>query len=183
MNIINFNFPLDYVLLIIAILFIIFSAWKGLIQSILGLLTWVGSIIITLYSYNAFSNFIDTQLLKIKLFQNYEMISNIISIIISIPVIFLISLFILKKVRKFLSSDLDRQIFGIIIDKVFGVIYGLIFTYFIYSTILFTLNKFNFEDLNQWFFDNSQILSLINNINEQYIYELFPVIENKGTIN
>jgi len=57
---------LDYVLLIIAILFIIFSAWKGLIQSILGLLTWVGSIIITLYSYNAFSNFIDTQLLKIK---------------------------------------------------------------------------------------------------------------------
>ena len=179
MNIINFNFPLDYVLLIIAILFIIFSAWKGLIQSILGLLTWVGSIIITLYSYNAFSNFIDTQLLKIKLFQNYEMISNIISIIISIPVIFLISLFILKKVRKFLSSDLDRQIFGIIIDKVFGIIYGLVFTYFIYSTILFTLNKFNFEDLNQWFFDNSQILNIINNINEQYIYEFLPITENK----
>ena len=179
MNIINFNFPLDYVLLIIAILFIIFSIWKGLIQSILGLLTWVGSIIITLYSYNAFSNFIDTQLLKIKLFQNYEMISNIISIIISIPVIFLISLFILKKVRKFLSSDLDKQIFGIIIDKVFGVIYGLIFTYFIYSTILFTFNKFNFEDLNQWFTNNSQILRLINNLNEQYIYELIDVIENE----
>ena len=179
MNIINFNFPLDYVLLIIAILFIIFSAWKGLVQSILGLLTWVGSIIITLYSYNAFSNFLYTQLLKIKLFQNYEMISNILSIIISIPVTFLISLFILKKIRKFLSSDLDKQIFGIIIDKVFGVIYGLIFTYFIYSTILFTFNKFNFEDLNQWFFDNSQILSLINNINEQYIYELLPFIENE----
>ena len=179
MNIINFNFPLDYILLIIAILFIIFSTWKGLIQSILGLLTWIGSIIITLYSYNAFSNFIDTQLLKIKLFQNYEIISNILSIIISIPVIFLISLFILKKVRKVLSSDLDKQIFGIIIDKVFGVIYGLIFTYFIYSTILFTFNKFNFEDLNQWFIDNSQILSIINNINEQYIYELLPVIENE----
>ena len=69
MNIINFNFPLDYVLLIIAILFIIFSAWKGLIQSILGLLTWVGSIIITLYSYNTFSNFLDTQLLKIELLE------------------------------------------------------------------------------------------------------------------
>ena len=179
MNIINFNFPLDYVLLIIAILFIIFSTWKGLIQSILGLLTWVGSIIITLYSYNTFSNFIDTQLLKIKLFQNYEIISNILSVIISIPVIFLISLFILKKVRKFLSSDLDKQIFGIIIDKVFGVLYGLIFTYFIYSTILFTFNKFNFEDLNQWFIDNSQILSIINNINEQYIYELLPFIENE----
>ena len=180
MNIININFPLDYVLLIITILFIIFSAWKGLIQSILGLLTCVGSIIITLYSYNAFSNFINTQLLKIKLFQNYEMMSNIISIIISIPVIFLISLFILKKVRKFLSSDLDKQIFGIIIDKVFGVIYGLIFTYFIYSTILFTFNKFNFEDLNQWFIDNSQILNIINNINEQYIYGLLPLAVNGG---
>ena len=179
MNIANFNFPLDYVLLIIAILFIIFSAWKGFIQSILGLLTWVGSIIITLYSYNAFSNFLDTQLLKIKLFQNYEMISNLLSIIISIPVIFLISLFILKKIRKFLSSDLDKQIFGIMIDKIFGVLYGLIFTYFIYSTILFACNKFDFEDLNQWFFDNSQILSLINNINEKHIYELIPAIENE----
>jgi uncharacterized membrane protein required for colicin V production len=178
-NIINFNFPLDYVLIIIALLFIIFSSWKGLIQSILGLLTWVGSIIITLYSYNAFSNFIDTQLLKIKLFQNYEMMSNIISIIISIPIIFLISLFILKKVRKILSSDLDKQILGIIIDKAFGVLYGLIFTYFIYSTILFTFNKFNFEDLNQWFINNSQILSTINNINELYIYELLPITENK----
>ena len=179
MNTITFNFPLDYVLLIIAILFIIFSTWKGLIQSILGLLTWVGSIIITLYSYNEFSNFIDTQLLKIKLFQNYEIISNILSIIISIPVIFLVSLFILKRVKKFLSSDLDKQIYGIIIDKVFGVIYGLIFTYFIYSTILFTLNKFNFEDLNQWFIDNSQILNTINNTNEQYLYELLPTIENE----
>ena len=179
MNIINFNFPLDYILLVIAILFIIISAWKGIIQSILGLLTWVGSIIITLYSYNAFSNFIDSQLLKIKIFQNYEMISNIISIMISIPVIFLISLFILRKVRKFLSSDLDKQIFGIIIDKVFGILYGLIFTYFIYSTILFTFNKFNFEDLNQWFIDNSQILSTINNTNEQYLYELLPTIEDE----
>ena len=179
MNTINFNFPIDYILFIIAILFIIISTWKGLIQSILGLMTWVGSIIITLYSYNSFSNFLDTQLLKIKLFQNFEMVSNIISIIISIPVIFLISLFILKKIRKFLSSDLDKQIFGIIIDKVFGVLYGLIFTYFIYSTILFTLNKFKFEDLNQWFINNSQILSIINNTNEQYIYELLPVIENE----
>ena len=179
MNIINFNFPLDYVLLIIAILFIIFSTWKGLIQSILGLLTWVGSIIITLYSYNSFSNFLDTQLLKIKFFQNYEMMSNILSMIISIPLIFIITLFILKKIRKFLSSDLDKQIFGIIIDKVFGALYGLIFTYFIYSTILFTLNKFNFEDLNQWFFDNSQILNIINNINEEYIYEIIPAVENE----
>ena len=180
MNIININFPLDYVLVTIATLFIIFSAWKGLIQSILGLLTWVGSIIITLYSYGAFSNFLDTQLLKIKFFQNYEMISNILGMIISIPVIFIISLFILKKIRKFLSSDLDKQIFGIIIDKIFGILYGLIFSYFIYSTILYACYKLKFEDLNQWFIENSQILSSINNINEQYIYEIIPAVENEN---
>ena len=71
MNTINFNFPIDYILFIIAILFIVISTWKGLIQSILGLMTWVGSIIITLYSYNAFSNFLNTQLLKIMIFINY----------------------------------------------------------------------------------------------------------------
>ena len=179
MNTINFNFPLDYILLIIAILFIIFSAWKGLIQSILGLMTWVGSIIITLYCYDAFSNFLDNQLLKIKFFQNYEMMSNILSVIISIPVIFIISLFILKKIRKFLSSDLDKQIFGIIIDKIFGILYGLIFTYFIYSTILFTFYKFKFEELNQWFINNSEILNLITNLNEKYIYEMIPSVENE----
>ena len=42
-------FPLDYVVLLISVLFILFSAWKGFIQSILALMTWVGSIIITLF--------------------------------------------------------------------------------------------------------------------------------------
>ena len=61
----------------------------------------------------------------------------------------------------------------------FGILYGIIFTYFIYSTILFTFNKFNFDGLNQWWIKNSQILSLINNLNEKYIYELMPAIENE----
>ena len=142
-------------------------------------MTWVGSIIITLYSYNSLSSFLDSQLLQIQFFQNYEMISNILSIIISIPVIFLVSLFILKKIRKFLSSDLDKQILGVIIDKIFGLLYGIIFTYFIYSTLLFTFYKFNFDDLNKWFIQNSQILSSIDNINEQYFYKYISIIENE----
>ena len=120
MSLINLTFPLDYVLLIITILFVIISTWKGLIQSILGLMTWVGSIIITLYSYNSFSNYLNNQLLKIKIFQNYETLSIYLSIIIAIPIIFLISLFILKRIRKVLSSDLDKQILGILIDKKLG---------------------------------------------------------------
>ena len=177
MNSIILNFPLDYILIIILLLFVIFSAWKGFIQSILSLMTWVGSIIITLYTYNALSNYLNSQLLKIKIFQNYEMLSNFLSIIISIPIIFLISLFILKRIRKILSSDLDKQILGILIDKTFGIIYGVIFTYLIFSTVIFTLNELNLENFNNWLIHNSKILQTVNSINEEYIYNFFPYNE------
>ena len=58
MNLLNLNFPFDYIILCIIIIFTIFSTWKGFIQSVLGLLTWIGSIIITLYSYNSFAKLI-----------------------------------------------------------------------------------------------------------------------------
>ena len=177
MSLISLSFPLDYIVLIITILFTIFSTWKGLIQSILGLMTWIGSIIITLYSYNTFSNYLNNLLLKIEIFQNYQTISNYLSIIISIPLIFLISLFILKRIRQILSSDLDRKILGVLIDKIFGIIYGIVFSYFIFSTMMFTLNKFNLNNLNFWLINNSEILSNINTINEEYIFKFFPYSE------
>ena len=174
MSIINLNFPIDYILVIITLLFTILSTWKGLIQSVLGLMTWVGSIIITLYSYNAFSIYLNNQLLKIDFFKNYESLSYFISIIISIPIIFLISLFILKKIRKVLSSDLDKQILGVLIDKTLGIIYGIIFSYFIFSTMLYALNKFNLENMNVWFINNSKILYTINDYNNEYVYKFIP---------
>ena len=175
MSLINLNFPLDYIILIIIILFVIFSAFKGFIQSLLGLMTWVGSIIITLYSYNSFANFLNSQLYNINFFQNYDVFTNILSIIIAIPLIFLITLFILKRIRKILSSDLDKQIFGIIIDKLFGIIYGIIFSYVIFSSLIFAFEKFNLNDLNQWLFINSEILNNIYLINQEYIYNLMPI--------
>ena len=172
MNNINLYFPLDYIILIIILLFVIFSTWKGFIQSVLGLMTWVGSIIITLYSYVSLSDYINYQLLKIEIFQSYEMISNFISIIISIPIIFLISLFILKRIRRVLSSDLDKQILGLLIDKLLGIIYGFIFSYFLLTTLIYLLNQFNFESTSIWFVNNSNILLNINNFNEEHIYNL-----------
>ena len=82
-------FPYDYILLIITFIIIIISLWKGFVQSLLGLLTWVGSIIITIYSYNSLSNFLSEQLNKIDLLKDYPSIINLIAIIISIPLIFL----------------------------------------------------------------------------------------------
>jgi len=122
--------------------------------------------------------FISRQLIKIDLFKNYELITNVIGIIISIPLIFLISLFVLKKIRKFLSNDLDQQILGIILDKCLGLIYGLIFSYIIFSTLLYGIEKINFFDLfYKWLLENSYILhkiyttnmALINYFNLQFI--------------
>ena len=159
-------FPYDYIIIFISLLFIIFSFWKGFIQSLLGLLTWVGSIIITIYSYNNLSIFISDQLIKISFFNNYELLTSIIGTVISIPLIFLISLFVLKKIRKFLSSDLDKQILGIILDKILGIIYGLVFSYIIFATLLYGIEKINYiESFYKWILENSYILEKINYTN------------------
>ena len=73
----NLIFPLDYIILAIASLVMIFCFWKGIIGSILGLLTWIGSIILTIYFYSDLSNFLNSQLLKIKILANYEQITNL----------------------------------------------------------------------------------------------------------
>ncbi len=171
----NLIFPYDYILLTIILIIIIFSFWKGFIQSVLGLLTWIGSILITIYIYENLANFITKQLLNFEIFKNYEYLTNIASIIISIPIIFLISLFILKKIRRFLSSDLDKQILGIILDKIFGFIYGIVFSYIIITAVLILLDRFNFEDTSNWLYDHSNIFLYTNNFNQNNIYLIQPV--------
>ncbi len=173
----NLIFPYDYILFVIILMIIIYSFWRGFIQSILGLLTWIGSILITIYSYQSFANFITSQLLNFEFFKNNEYPTNIFGIIIAIPIIFLISLFILKKVRKFLSSDLDKQILGIILDKFFGFIYGIIFSYVVITAIIILFNRFDLVSLNEWSNNNSYIFSSINEFNQKN-FNLLPPIEN-----
>jgi len=172
------NFELiffDYVVLILTTIIIVFSCWRGFINSILGLLTWIGSLFITIYAYQYLSNFLSEQLLNIDFLQRFEQFVSIISIIISIPIIFLISLFLLKRVRKFLNSDLDKQILGIIFDKFFGTLYGIVFSYIIFSSLLYLVDNNELELLNNLYLflvENSNILNKIseynNNIIESY---------------
>ena len=170
----NLIFPIDHIILTIGLIVVIFCFWKGIISSILGLLTWIGSIIITIYFYNNLSNFINKQLLNIEILNNYEQITNLISILISIPIIFLISLFILKKLRKIISSDLDSQIFGKIIDKVFGFLFGFLFNYIFFSTIIYGLNNFEFlSTLNNFLLENSYIMKEIESFNNNLLNYIF----------
>ena len=162
----------DYLILAITTLIIIFSFWKGFINSILGLLTWVGSVFITIYSYEYISGYLTSLFLNINFLNDFGQFISIISIIISIPLIFLLSLFVLKRIRKILSSDLDKQTLGLIIDKIFGFIYGIIFSYVIYSTVLHFTNSSEISILNNLYIfliDNSNIFNQINQYNENII--------------
>tara|TARA_B100001057_G_scaffold364431_1_gene367256 strand:+ start:438 stop:983 length:546 start_codon:yes stop_codon:yes gene_type:complete len=169
------NFELlffDYLVLILTVIIIIFSFWKGFINSILGLLTWVGSVFITIYAYQYVSDFFSEQLLNINFLQRFEQFVSIISIIISIPIIFLISLFILKRIRKFLNSDLDKQILGIIFDKFFGTLYGIIFSYIIFSSLLYLTDDNNFKllsNLHIFLIENSNLLFQISEYNNNIL--------------
>ncbi len=173
MSIINLNFLLlDYIVIILSIIIIIFNFWKGFINSALGLLTWVGSVFITVYSYSYISVYLGNLILNIEFFSNFEQFVSIISIIISIPLIFLISLFILKRFRKILSNDLDKQTMGMILDKFFGAIYGLVFSYILYSTLLYLTMNSSIDiinNINVNLVSNSTILNLIFDFNNNII--------------
>jgi len=168
--------PYDYIIIVISLVFVIFSSWRGFIKSILNLLTWIGSIIITIYSYESLQNFIENQLSKSEILKNYESINNLIGLIISIPVIFLISLFIFKKIRTYIINDMDKNFIGLLFDKIFGFLYGIIFSYFVFATLLYGIEKF--EILNSliiWLTKSSYILENINYINKEFLNYFYNI--------
>ena len=76
---------LDYIVLIFSCVLVIFSFWKGFVSSILGLLTWVGSIFITIYTYSFLSEFFYNLLLNIDFLSDFKQFVSTISFIISVP--------------------------------------------------------------------------------------------------
>ena len=162
--------PLDYIFISIGIIIIIFSFWRGVVNSILGLFTWIGSIFITFYFYDYLSSFIETQLIKTNFLS--EEFSYYLSIGLAIPVIFLLSIFLLKKIRKILSTELDKGFIGLILDKIFGLIFGFIYCYIIISTLIFCLSKYDFfqsRDIDIWFNKYSNIIKTTENYNNNLL--------------
>lgn len=162
----------DYVVLLLSLIIIIFSFWKGFINSVLGLLTWVGSVFITIYTYEYLSGYLNSLLISTNLLSGFDQFVSVLSLVISIPLIFILSLFILKRIRKILNSDLDKQVFGIILDKFFGLVYGVIFSYVIFSTLLYFTNDNRITlitNTNIFLVENSNILKQISQYNDNLI--------------
>lgn len=174
---------LDYILIIIISITIIFSFFKGFIQSLLGLLTWVGAVIITLIFYENFANFISSYLNKIN-FLEESGLSIIISTILSIPFIFLVSLIILKKARNMISADFQKSSLGSIIDRLFGIVYGFIFGLLVISISLITINNISKGFSSSAFVKNSILYPYIDELNSNYIMKYIPVLidETNSTI-
>ena len=87
-------------------------------------------------------------------------------------ILLLISLFILKRARNFLNSDLDKQILGKIFDKFFGALYGLLFSYIIFSSLLYLTDNNNIQLLSNFYLflvENSNILNQMSEYNYNII--------------
>jgi len=118
---------IDYLLLILSLIFVLLSTFKGFIKSILGIFTWIGAILISIYFHEYLNDLIVNQLSKWELLAKNLPINNISKYIIAIPLIFFVSLFLLRKFRTFITSDLNNNFTGKIIDKFFGFVFGLFF--------------------------------------------------------
>ena len=173
MNILNLQIlSFDYVIIALTLVIVIFYFWKGFINSILSLLTWIGSLFITVFSYEYLSSYLNNILLNIGFLSNFDQFNYILSILISIPLIFLLSLFILKRIRKIISNDLDKKLLGNVLDKFFGIIYGFLFSYIIFSSVIyFTINNdiIILNNLNFFLLDNSNILKEISLYNDDVL--------------
>ena len=147
-------------------------------------------IIIIKYSFSLIQFILKKSLIKqenlTNFFNNWDQLSQVIGIVISIPSIFIISLIVLRKIRKIISTDIDKATIGIILDKFFGIIWGFLFSYILLSTLLiFIQNYMIFNDLLYFFINNSTILNQINELNNNIIIPNISIlnINNEIEIN
>ena len=97
----------------------------------------------------------------------------------SIPIIFLVTIFILKRLRKIISSDIDKQILGLLVDKIFGFLFGFVFSYIIFTTIIYFTNSFELLNfLNEWLLDSSYLLSELDSFNDSLLNSIIGVEED-----
>ena len=164
----------DYFLIIFLTISIVFSFIKGFIQSLLGLLTWIGAVIVTLIFYENIANYFASYLNNIS-FLEKSGLSLIISTVLSIPFIFLVSLIILKKMRSMISNNFQKSSIGNILDKILGIFYGFIFGVLLISILTITINNFSNSFENSNFIKNSFIYPYIKDLNN-YLLNYLPIV-------
>ena len=165
----------DYFIFIIILISIIFSFIKGFVQSLLGLLTWIGATIITLIFYENLSNFIANYINRIGFFEQSGL-SAIISTGLSIPFIFLLSLILLRKIKSLISTNFQKSSLGTFFDKIFGIIYGFTVGLIIISITTITIEKIYDNFQNTRLINNSKLYPYLDTFSKEYIIRYTPLI-------
>ena len=61
-------------------------------------------------------------------------------------------------------------------DKIFGFLFGFVFSYIIFTTIIYLTNSFELLNfLNKWLLDSSYLLSELDSINESLLNSIIGV--------
>ena len=116
---------LDFSFLLIFILFLLLSLYRGFIREFFSLLGMCFSILCTTFSYNKLSNILVSYI-------HSEILSDIISIILVYLVFMLISIYCNSKIYKLLSSIIRHPV-----DRFSGIFIGFLKSYII-SFIIFS---------------------------------------------
>ena len=154
------NFRLfDYFIVIIILLSMFFGFYKGFLQSILGLLTWIGAVIVTVVTQENLSIFLTYYFNKVPLI-NQTSLPTIISTVLSIIFIFIISLIILRKIRSIISAEFQKSSIGYYFDKIIGIVYGFIFGLLIISITIVIIDKISSNTFTKLKFINESELYL-----------------------
>ena len=167
--------PFDYFIIAVIIISMLISFFKGFVQSFLGLLTWIGAVIITLIFWENLAFHILSYLNRIP-FLEQSRLSIIISTVLSIPFVFLVSLIVLKKIRSLISADFNKSGIGSFIDKILGIIYGFIFGLLITIIIITTINNLWNNFRSSSFVKNSITYPYIEDFSNKYINKFSPIL-------
>ena len=64
------------------------------------------------------------------------------------------------------------------VDKLFGFIFGFLFNYIIFSTLIYLTNNFEFLNfINEWMIENSYLLTELENINNNLLNSIIDMEE------
>ncbi len=170
MNEIGIN-TADIIILAIILLSGILSFQKGLIQEIMRISSWIGAVVVALYSY-------DPILPYVKEYVDMEIgasaITGASSFILSLIVFYIISHFISGIVKYSLIGSLNKSL-----GFIFGIIRGAVICSILYISIIYLYNGKKIDA-----FENAKTKNIIEYTSKIIILSLPENFENKvnGTV-
>jgi len=170
MNEIGIN-TADIIILVIILLSGILSFQKGFIQEIMRISSWIGAVVVALYSYNPILPYVQKY---VDMEIGASAITGASSFILSLVVFYIISHFISGIVKYSLIGSLNKSL-----GFIFGIIKGVVICSILYISIMYLYNGKKID-----IFENAKTKNIIKYTSNIIILFLPENFENKvnGTV-